>query len=102
MTNEAIALSVDGPVATLLLNRPEKRNAFNEAMLEEFEATIRQVEDRADVSVLIIRGAGGSFSAGADVSPPPPRDPDAPRGPRTDGLRDRRNLVREVRRWGLL
>jgi enoyl-CoA hydratase len=95
---ETMLLDYADKIATLTFNRPEKKNAFNEEMFDEFEHALREVAKRRDVSVLIIQGSGGAFSAGADVSPRP-RDPGAPRGPRPDLLADRNNLEREIKRW---
>ncbi len=55
-------------IATLTLNRPEKRNPINEAMLAEFEDALCRVRDDAAVRALVITGAGPSFCAGADLS----------------------------------
>jgi enoyl-CoA hydratase/carnithine racemase len=66
---EELALTVDGPVATLTIDRPAKRNAFALRMWAAVPAVVRLVEDNDDVRVLVIRGAGdGPFSAGADIA----------------------------------
>lgn len=100
VTYETIDLTYDGKIARLTLNRPEKRNAINGAMLREFEAAVAEVGARDDVSVLIIRGAGGTFSAGYDVTPAP-RDAESygSQRPRADILRDRDRLEQTLRRW---
>jgi enoyl-CoA hydratase len=60
----------DGPphVAVLTLNRPEKLNAFDSAMLQEFSDHLRACEADDDVRVVIVRGEGRCFSVGADAS----------------------------------
>jgi methylglutaconyl-CoA hydratase len=59
---------VQGSVATLLLDRPEKRNALSgELILAIGEAVARAAEDPA-VRVLAVRGAGSDFCAGADLA----------------------------------
>ena len=63
----AIAAVIDGGVLTLTLNRPEKRNAINAAMLDGLAAGIAQAELDPEVRVLAIRGAGKDFCAGADL-----------------------------------
>lgn len=56
-----------GPLATLTLNRPEKRNAMNTQMTREAKSAIEELGGADDLRVLIIEGAGSIFSAGADV-----------------------------------
>ncbi len=68
MANGLVILTRDGPVATLTLNRPEKLNALSPALLKEFDGAIDQAAGDADVRVLVIRGAGRSFSAGYDLA----------------------------------
>lgn len=57
----------DGPVRTLVLDRPEKRNAMSLQMVGEIEVALASVADD-QVRILIIRGSGGHFSAGGDVA----------------------------------
>ncbi|WP_428312616.1 enoyl-CoA hydratase/isomerase family protein [Hydrocarboniphaga sp.] len=64
---ESIALSLDDGVLHLRLNRPEARNAMNPQMLAEIGAVFDAVRDRLDVRVVVLRGAGGHFCAGADL-----------------------------------
>jgi enoyl-CoA hydratase/carnithine racemase len=56
--------SVDGPVATITLDRPEVRNAQTPTMWRTLAAIGRDIPD--DVRVVVVRGAGTSFSAGLD------------------------------------
>ncbi len=63
-----ILLSYDGPVATLTLNRPEVHNAFNASMIAELADVFDALAARNDISVVVLRGAGKSFSAGADLN----------------------------------
>ena len=64
-----VTLDVDPDgVATLLLDRPAKRNALDRAMLESLGAAVGRIASRADVRVVVVRGAGGSFCAGADIA----------------------------------
>ena len=68
MTGNAIELMKDGPVATLTLNRPEKRNALNEAMWREIADHAVSLGSDPSVRALVLRGADASaFSAGADI-----------------------------------
>jgi enoyl-CoA hydratase/carnithine racemase len=61
-------VSIDGPVATITLNRPEKLNALTLPMLADLDAAFITIDSNADVRVVVITGAGErAFSAGADV-----------------------------------
>lgn len=81
MKYENVLLEIKGKIATITLNRPEKLNAINDAMLREFEAALDDVRRDPDSLVLIIKGAGRAFSVGQDLSgvgtdevmPPDPR-----------------------------
>lgn len=55
-------------VATITLNRPEKRNALNEAMWLGLAEAVRRADALPDAKIIVIRGAGGHFAAGADIS----------------------------------
>ena len=54
-------------VATLTLNRPERRNAFDEAVVAQLTGALRKLAEDDAIRVLVIRGAGRSFSAGGDI-----------------------------------
>ena len=69
MTDRPIEIFIDGPIATLVLNRPEKRNALSEAMWREIADQAERLSKNLSVKVLIVRGADASaFSAGADIA----------------------------------
>ncbi len=55
-------------VATITINRPERKNAITLAMRTEIEAAFLRAQDDPEVRVVVLTGAGGNFSAGADVS----------------------------------
>jgi len=63
-----IKLTPDGAVARLTLNRPERRNALTQAMMLELEHAFKRVAADRDCRVLVLRGAGGHFSAGGDLA----------------------------------
>ena len=65
---KTLALRRDGPVLHITLNRPELRNAMSRAMVRELRAVLAQSEMSAQTRVLVLRGAGGHFCAGADLS----------------------------------
>ncbi len=54
-------------VATLTLNRPKKHNAFDDALIAELTAKIEALETDDSVRVVVLTGAGATFSAGADL-----------------------------------
>jgi methylglutaconyl-CoA hydratase len=56
-----------GPTTTVTLNRPDVRNAFDEAMIAELTAFAEAVPTDGSVRVVVLQGAGPVFSAGADV-----------------------------------
>ena len=57
-----------GGVLHITLNRPEVRNAMSLTMVRELRTVLAQAEMRADTRVIVLRGAGGHFSVGADLS----------------------------------
>lgn len=65
---ETIQLETDSRgVAYVTLNRPEVHNAFNLQVIRELDRTFRELDDDHDVRAVVLRGAGKSFSAGADL-----------------------------------
>lgn len=63
-----IIFETDNQVGTLFLNRPEKHNALNQEMITEIISCVKEVNHMEDVRVLVIRGKGKSFCAGADLN----------------------------------
>lgn len=63
-----IRYEVDGGIATITIDRPEKRNAMTYAVLAEFNEAVWRAHDDGDARVVIITGAGGAFCAGTDLS----------------------------------
>lgn len=55
-------------IATITLNRPEKRNALNDAIMTGLAAAFRDAENDAEARVIVLTGAGKDFCAGADLS----------------------------------
>lgn len=66
MTDE-ISTSTADHVCTITLNRPAKRNALTVAMIEHLRSTLERVETASAARVVVVRGAGPSFSAGLDL-----------------------------------
>ncbi len=68
MQFDTITVSVDGPRGTLQLNRPDKLNPLSSHTLHEIELAARWLDEHHDLKVVVVSGAGRSFSAGADLS----------------------------------
>ena len=62
-----VSLVRDGRIATVTLNRPERRNSLSDPMLTDFAAALTELRDDTDVRVVIVTGAPPVFSAGADA-----------------------------------
>lgn len=63
----AIRYELDNGVATITIDRPARKNAITLAMRTEIEAAFQTAQDDHEVRVIILTGAEGNFSAGADV-----------------------------------
>lgn len=63
-----LRVSVDGPVGSLVLARPDALNALNPDLLAELPVAFSWFADRAPVRVLVVSGAGRAFSVGGDLS----------------------------------
>jgi methylglutaconyl-CoA hydratase len=63
-----ILLNIENRIATLTLNRPEKRNALNDEMASMLLNHLDSLRDNDDCKVLIIKAKGEAFCAGADLS----------------------------------
>lgn len=70
----SLSIEVEGRVATLTLNRPNKRNAINDALMKELSAFCDAPPE--GVRVAILTGAGGHFCAGLDLAEQHDRDAD--------------------------
>ncbi len=70
MTSETypVLLGLEGNVARVTLNRPEKRNALNDALIAGLKHALREAENDPSVRVILISGAGEDFCSGADLS----------------------------------
>ena len=65
--NDTLLVDVADGVMTLTINRPDKRNAIDGAVLESLEAGLGRARRDPEVRVLVLRGAAGYFSAGIDL-----------------------------------
>ena len=64
----SLEIQLEGPVATIWMNRPDLHNAFDETLIAELTAACIALDDDADVRVIVLAGRGKSFSAGADLN----------------------------------
>ena len=64
----AVRLDLEPPLAWIVLNQPERRNALNEKMWAQLPERLKEAEAREDVKVVIVCGEGKAFAAGADIS----------------------------------
>src|SRR5215510_6884347 len=64
---QTLRFEVADRVATITLNRPERKNAMNQVLKDELRAAWRRVKTDGDIWVAIVTGAGDAFSSGADV-----------------------------------
>lgn len=68
MQYENLTVAFDQQVATVTLNRPDVRNAFNEAMIAELTSVFRALNERDDVRAVVLAASGKAFCAGADLN----------------------------------
>lgn len=66
---EQLYIERDGAIASIIINRPEKKNSFSLAMFQRLEDLLDELKEDASVKLLILRGVDDTaFSAGADIS----------------------------------
>jgi methylglutaconyl-CoA hydratase len=65
--SQVLLASRDAGVLTLTLNRPEKRNALSVELIEALRTAVAEADLDPDVRVVVLRGAGSDFCAGADL-----------------------------------
>lgn len=66
-SSDPVLLAFEGPVAVVSLNRPDRHNAFNDAMDARFFEILAELHERPDVRCVLLRGEGKSFSSGRDT-----------------------------------
>jgi enoyl-CoA hydratase len=67
MPYETLDVRIEGNVAWLTLNRPDKLNALNPTMMQELRHAFVDLDERSDVRVVLLRGSGRAFCAGMDL-----------------------------------
>ena len=70
--SDTLIYEVHGPVARLILNRPEKRNALDTLFIEEVHEALYKADIDDDIRVVILSGNGPSFCGGHDLAEPWP------------------------------
>jgi methylglutaconyl-CoA hydratase len=68
MSEQSVLLSIEGNIAYVTLNRPEVHNAFDETMIANLAGIFEDLALVDDVTAVVIRGKGKSFSAGGDIN----------------------------------
>ena len=63
-----VRIESDGAVATLTIDRPDKRNALSLELVRTLEAALSRLREEADLRAVVLTGAGGVFVAGADIA----------------------------------
>ncbi len=63
-----LAIEHQGPIGLVTMNRAERHNAFDDVLIQELTDALRSMEADDSVRVLVLSGAGRSFSAGADLN----------------------------------
>lgn len=62
-----LLFEIDGHIAVITLNRPDKRNAFSLDLLRLWRESLQEAQQRAEVRVIVVTGAGPDFCAGGDI-----------------------------------
>ena len=68
MISTHVKFDIDGPICTIILDRPEKRNAVDGPMAAQLQAAFARFEADDGLRVAVLYGAGGHFCSGADLS----------------------------------
>ena len=68
MEAELIELRIDSGIATVILNRPDKRNAINDGLREQLISALGRVQAKKEVRALVLTGRGKAFCAGGDIA----------------------------------
>lgn len=63
-----ILTAAENKIFNITLNRPEKRNALNDALVNDLKTALREANEKNELRAIVIRGAGKDFCSGADLS----------------------------------
>jgi len=92
---ESIALEISGKVAHVVLSRPDRRNAFDTAMLAAFEDAITELSRQRALEVAVLRAEGPAFCSGTDLKELAQLQP-------ADTLHWQRRTAETIERWSRL
>lgn len=67
-TAKEVLYAVEGTIARITLNRPDKRNALNDALVNGLKQSLREADETDAVRAVVITGAGADFCSGADLA----------------------------------
>ncbi len=68
MSSDALLVQLQGSLCTIALNRPERRNALDETLIEALTNALHQAAAMPEVRIVALRGIGSTFCAGADLA----------------------------------
>ena len=74
MSRDYIKVEMEGPVASLVFNRPQVLNAFHNEAMDECRLALHELAEDDRVRVVLVRGEGRAFSAGFDMKASAERD----------------------------
>jgi methylglutaconyl-CoA hydratase len=66
--SQSLAVERQGPVGLITMNRPERHNAFDDALIAELTEAFRSMEAEDGIRMIVLSGVGKSFCAGADLN----------------------------------
>jgi enoyl-CoA hydratase len=93
----------DNHLARITLNRPEKMNSLSYDLLQDFRRALEEAEDDPEVRVIVVKGAGRTFSAGYDLTPGPRRQypamPGAPQRRSVSNIRTNMSRVTDLQMY---
>jgi 2-(1,2-epoxy-1,2-dihydrophenyl)acetyl-CoA isomerase len=68
MSDKNVAeMKIENGIATIVLSRPERRNAFTEELQNRLSGLVTEISQRSDIDAVILTGSGGNFSGGGDI-----------------------------------
>jgi enoyl-CoA hydratase/carnithine racemase len=106
VSDQDLIYSLDGNVATITLNRPERMNAISIELEEDLHRAFDKADCDRTVRVIVLTGTGNAFSAGYDMAPKGGRDADPSARSMADFVeywqrRDSQSVVHWSHMWGL-
>lgn len=93
--NEVVYIKRDGPIGTIVLNQPHKKNAISAVMMDLLSQSLHTLENEDEIKVIALRGAEDNFCAGGDLDQPGPKPMTAEFS--RQSLRHYLRAIREIR-----